>query len=101
MLDASNPTSGLFSLPAPALPAARGVSTDQSIGNSFGRMVAELSRTIDQPYETAESMAAGREPFDATQLVREIMRAERELNVTVRLINDAVRSLKTLENIQA
>ncbi|MDX1917549.1 MAG: flagellar hook-basal body complex protein FliE [Candidatus Caenarcaniphilales bacterium] len=76
-------------------------SAADSVLGTFNQFLAEASKDMQTPYDTAKAMMTGKKPFDAAELMLAMTEAERKLNLTVRIVNDLVRGIKTLENTQA
>jgi|GEM_PF-7052113 len=72
-----------------------------SLQKTFSSMMNKVSKEVQAPYQVAQEMATGERPFSSASLIMSIVRAERKMNLTVRILNDLIRGVKTLENIQA
>ena len=89
----------LPSIPSvPSIPQTNGTTSGSGVFNDF---LTKISSEIQAPVATAQSMVAGKKPFDATELISEIVQAEQKLSISVRVINDIVKGVKQLEAIQA
>lgn len=83
---------------APNLPGAS--SQPGSLAVSFSGMLSKVSSEINEPNQMARDMVSGKKPFDSTELMISMMEAEHKLNVTIRSLNELVKGIKQLENLQ-
>ncbi|MDX1919267.1 MAG: flagellar hook-basal body complex protein FliE [Candidatus Caenarcaniphilales bacterium] len=82
----------------PNLPGASG--QPNSLAGTFSNMLSKVSGEINEPNQMARDMVSGKRPYDSTELMISMMEAEHKLNVTIRTMNELVKGIKQLENLQ-
>jgi flagellar hook-basal body complex protein FliE len=68
-----------------------------TLGSTFSKMLGEVSKEVEAPYQMAKDMVAGKKPFDSTELMVSMMDAERKLNISIRVLNEFFRGIKQIE----
>lgn len=76
-------------------------SKGSSMADSFAMMLKSMSNDVQKPYAVASDMMSGNKPMNPSELILSIIESEQKLNLTVRMLNDLVRSVKQIEAIQA
>jgi flagellar hook-basal body complex protein FliE len=85
----------------PTMPlGVNGVKANNSVLGTFNTLLTEASKEIQKPQQLSEQMMKGEREFNAADLMVSMLEAEKKLNVTVRVINDIVKGIKQLEQIQ-
>ena len=72
-----------------------------NVQKTFDMFMNGMQDDMSKPYKLAGEMTAGIRPFDPTELIMTIVETERKISLAVRVINDTVRGVKQLEQIQA
>lgn len=75
--------------------------TQPTVQGTFQSFLSNINKSINQPYQVAEDMMAGKKPFKASELIVSLANAERKINLSIRIVNDITKSIKQLEAIQA
>lgn len=72
-----------------------------NLGNTFEMFMNNMQTQMDKPYKLAGEMVTGAKPFDPTELIMTVVENERKVSLAIRVLNDTIRGVKQLEQIQA
>jgi|GEM_PF-6302727 len=66
----------------------------------FENLISQVSKEIERPQQILGRVLSGEKKFDSTELMIALQESQLKLTQTVRIVNDTVRGIKNLEQLQ-